>query len=184
MHLVLDLDETLIHVSVRAISRPDFKFTLDGVTYYGRKRPHLDLFLKYAFRHFDSVSVWTAATKKYAEHVLNAIMTEEQRGRLLFFLTRRNLTVSPEGYYKPLASMFRTQRAKQNGMKASNTIMVDDKADVLRDNIGNGILIPAWKAQAGDKYLSKMIIIMDGIFKNQLPMGHYESYLDLKYISG
>jgi hypothetical protein len=65
-------------------------------------------------------------------------------------------------------------------MTINNTVMIDDRKDVLRDNPGNGILIPAWKGQVGDTYLAKLIIILDGIFHHNLGFGHYGHVLDLR----
>lgn len=181
MHLILDLDETLIHVSMTPIKNYDFTFTLQGTKYFGRKRPNLDLFLKFAFRKFDSVSVWTAATAEYAKRVLQHIMTSEQREALAFFKTRRDLeSSSPGPYFKPLRKIFGTTKAKDMGMNTENTVMIDDRDDVLRDNPGNGIRIPAWKGQGEDKYLAKLIIILDGVLHHNLGFGHFPKVLDLR----
>lgn len=180
MHLVLDLDETLIHVSMVPVKGADFVFSIQGTKYYGKKRPNLDLFLAFAFKRFDSVSVWTAATAEYARKVLNNIMTPVQQGKLAFFKTRRDLeSGSPGPYFKPLAKIFGTPKAKQLGMTAKNTIMIDDRDDVLRANPGNGIKIPPWRGMSGDKYLPKLVIILDGVFHHNLGFGHYPKVIDL-----
>lgn len=181
MHLVLDLDETLISVSLSPIKKPDFIFTLQGEAYYGRKRPGLDMFLKFVFKRFNTVSVWTAATRCYAVQVLKHIMTPRQISKLAFFKTRQDLE-SEFGYYKPLSKIFRDPVARRVHMTGKNTIMIDDKASVLRDNPGNGILIPAWKGGKSDNYLAKLIIIMDGIFHHNLGFGHFGHVLDLRHL--
>lgn len=181
MHLVLDLDETLIHVSMIPVKDHDFTFTIGGVRYFGKKRPNIDLFLKFAFSRFDSVSVWTAATAEYAKKVVGHIMTKEQRSQLAFFKTRRDLESSNPGpYFKPLRQMFDTPKAKQIGMTVHNTIMIDDRDDVLRDNPGNGIKIPAWKGNRNDKYLPKLLIILDGVLHHNLGFGHFNRVIDLR----
>lgn len=177
MHLVLDLDETLIHVSMNPVKEPDFTFTIQGAKYYGKKRPNLDLFLVYAFKKFQTVSVWTAATAEYAKKVLNNIMTADQRKRLAFFKTRTDLDGR---YLKPLKKIFGTPKARQLGITPHNTIMIDDRDDVLNDNPGNGIRIPAWKGTRGDKYLAKLLIILDGVMHHNLGFGHFPRVIDLR----
>lgn len=180
MHLILDLDETLIRVSTTPIKDYDFTFTLQSIKYYGRKRPNLDLFLTFAFRRFQTVSIWTAATAEYARKVLNHIMTAEQRRKIAFLRTRRDLEGAPGSYYKPLKKIFSTPNARKLGMNPRNTIMIDDRDDVLRDNPGNGIKIPPWNGVKGDQYLPKLIIILDGVLHHNLGFGHFPKVLDLK----
>lgn len=181
MHLVLDLDETLIHITLKPIDDPDFTFRLDGDTYYGKKRPGLDTFLRYIFSKYESVSVWTAATKNYADKVLSKIMTTEQIRRLKFLKTRRDLTRIPgQPYMKQLQRVFNDP---SYGISAENTIMIDDRADVLRNNPGNGLLIPPFKGSSRDQYLLKLIIILDGILHHNLGFGHFPRVLDLRALT-
>lgn len=183
MHLVLDLDETLIHVSMTPIKEPDFVFTIQGNKYFGKKRPSLDLFLKFVFDRFNSVSVWTAATAEYARKVLCHIMTPEQRKRLVFVKTRRDLeTGVPGPYFKPLRKIFESIKAKEIGMIPQNTIMIDDRDDVLCDNPGNGIKMPPWRGLANDTYLAKLLIVLDGILQHNLGFGHFSRVIDLRTI--
>ena len=182
MHLVLDLDETLISISLQPIKKPDFQFMLQGQIYYGKKRPGLTLFLKFAFKRFQTVSVWTAATRGYAQLVLKHIMTPKQIKALVFFKTRRDLASSVGPYYKPLVKMFTDPVAGKIGMSRENTVMIDDRADVMRHNPGNGIIIPPWKGVPKDKYLPKLIIILDGVLTHNLGFGHYGRVLDLKLL--
>lgn len=183
MHLILDLDETLVSVSMDPIKDPDFKFTLQGIMYYGKKRPGLDLFLTFAFKRFVSVSVWTAATCEYARKVISNIMTPDQKEKLAFFNTRKDLeTMNQVSYYKPLDKIFKANKAKKLGITKANTIMIDDKENVLVDNPGNGILIPAWKGNKKDKYLPKLLIILDGVMHHGIVFGHFPKVLDLRHL--
>ena len=183
MHLVLDLDETLISVSVLRPNTYDFSFILNGTTYYGKKRPGLDLFLRFAFKNFETVSIWTAATREYAVKIVKYIMTEKQIAALMFFKTRKDLAMSPGGsYFKPLRTIFTDPKAKTKGITPETTVMIDDKAEVLRDNPGSGILIPAWKGVQSDKYLHKLLIVLDGIVKHGIVFGHFGKVMDLTSI--
>ena len=183
MHLVLDLDETLIHVSVQKPTTYEFSFILSGTTYYGKKRPGLELFLKYAYKNFETVSIWTAATQEYAHKIVKYIMSEAQISSLMFFKTRKDLAISPKGiYFKPLKTIFNDAKAKVRSITTETTIMIDDKAEVLCDNPGNGILIPVWRGDQKDKYLLKLLIVLDGIIKNNIIFGHFGKVIDLANI--
>lgn len=181
MHLVLDLDETLVSVSIRPIKEYDFMFALQGIQYYVKKRPGLALFLTFAFKKFKTVSVWTAATRDYAIIILEHIMNKSQLRKIIFFKTRCDLaSESGNKYYKPLKKIFTDPIAIQLGINQDNTIMIDDRDDVLRDNPGNGIKIPPFKGDMRDKYLAKLLIILDGILHHNLGFGHFRHVMDLK----
>jgi len=183
MHLVLDLDETLIHVSLTPVKECDFTFVLQGTTYYGKKRPNLDLFLTFAFKRFHSVSIWTAATAAYAKKIINNIMTPDQQKNLAFFKTRKDLEKVNKGpYFKPLRKIFSTSKAHQLHMHKHNTIMIDDRDDVLHDNPGNGIKIPPYRGLNSDKYLPKLLIILDGILHHNIGFGHFSKVIDLQQL--
>jgi len=186
MHLVLDLDETLIHVTLNKPHgyKPDFVLNIDGQIMYGKTRPGLKEFLKYSFRNFETVNIWTAATREYAIHVLNHIMTPEQRRSILFFWTRENLDVKPDGsFYKPLDKMFSHPTAFRYGINRSNTIMVDDRADVMSRNPYSGIVIPAFRGRDKDTWLYKLIIVMDSMRKLGITPAHMTNLTYLKKIT-
>ena len=183
MNLVLDLDETLISVTLDTIKDYDFRFTIQGARFYGKKRPGLELFLSYVFKHFASVSVWTAATMEYARKVGNNIFTKEQMEKILFFKTRRDLSSdSGKKIYKPLQKIFDDQRSITYNITRANTVMVDDRLDFMRFNPGNGIVIPPFKRQVRDKYLPKLLIVLDGILYHRIDFSTMDTALILKDI--
>ena len=181
MNVVLDLDETLIHVSNEhnASRKYDFVFSLGGATYYGLKRPNLDLFLKYIFHACRSVSVWTAGTRDYAIAVLNHIMTPEQRRSLAFFKTREDLVRVESGYHKPLKVMFLDPRSTKFGIMPDNTIMIDDREEVLQSNPGNGLLIPAWRGDPDDRYLPSTVLVLKEMIASEMVVGHFRQVIKL-----
>ena len=181
MNLVLDLDETLISVTLDAIKDYDFRFTIQGTKFYGKKRPGLELFLTYVFKHFASVSVWTAATMEYARKVANNIFTKEQMEKILFFKTRRDLSYDPnKKIYKPLQKIFSDPVAVKRNITKKNTVVIDDRLDFMRFNPGNGIVIPAFKRQVRDKYLPKLLIVLDGIIYYNIDFSNMDNVLVLK----
>ena len=180
MNIVLDLDETLVSVTLTPVKHYDFRFSLQNQAYYVRKRPYLDLFLKYIFKKFQSVSVWTAATKPYAIQVINGCFTQQQRNALAFLRTRDDLNVAENGNYtKPLQRIFKSHST----IKAHNTIMIDDRRTAMSENLGNAIIVPAWKGSDDkDKSLAQLIIVLNGILANQDQLG-FHKHKDVIYLT-
>ncbi len=169
--IILDLDETLIHseTNAKVMANPDFTFVIAGEKYYVRKRPGLDKFLAYVFSHFKTVGVWTAATKDYANKIVNNIFTPEQKAQLKYFMSRKHII---DGQ-KPLQRIF-DQAGDAKGINNKqgetcttctkyNTIMIDDNPDVLSNNPGNAIQVPQWLGKGKDDYLFKLIIVLQSI---------------------
>jgi TFIIF-interacting CTD phosphatase-like protein len=139
MHIVLDLDQTLIH-------------TDNGRTC---GRPGLQEFLAFLFKTFDSVSIWTAGTQKYASSVISRLFPEYADS--FMFIWSREHTDAREGtHFKPLEKMYASPTAQYCGMNETNTLMIDDRDDILRDNPGNGLIIPAWYSGMTDDWLYRL----------------------------
>jgi TFIIF-interacting CTD phosphatase-like protein len=178
MNIVLDLDETLVSVASDNVKNYDFAFYLGYDTYYVRKRPDLDLFLRYIFKKFHTVSVWTAATRPYAEAVINGIMTANQRDKLAFVLAREDLVINNRGEItKPLAKL---------PLHKDKTIMIDDRSSVVSENVGNAIIVPQWKGTGKDKCLAQLMVVLDGIllYGETLSFGEYSRHFSLEELTG
>jgi hypothetical protein len=53
-------------------------------------------------------------------------------------------------------------------IKKHNTLMIDDRRSVLVENLGNAIIVPAWKGVGTeDPSLAQLIIILNGILQYQ-----------------
>ena len=50
-HIILDLDETIVHISSKPSSQDQFQFQIGSHTYYGMKRTGLDDFLRQIFAY-------------------------------------------------------------------------------------------------------------------------------------
>lgn len=163
-NIVLDIDETLIHSTLRRTKQTSFSIALAGQTYYVGIRPGLRNFLRFCFAHFATVNIWTAATSDYAYAIMSKILTADQKRRLKFFNTRGHMTHQA----KRLIDLFNNPQARQLNITPSNTIIVDDKLEPSRFNLGNTIIIPAWQGSPSDRYLSKLQIVLEGL--NQLDL--------------
>lgn len=144
--LILDLDETLIHASVEPFDREaDFV----AFEYHVYKRPHLDVFLDYAFGAFD-VGVWTSSGKDYAEVVVSQIFGAKQP---LFLSSSLKCTPRRDfntGGYVPLK---RLSKLKSFGYKLEQMIAVDDTPDKLRENYGNLVRATEFNGSEADDEL-------------------------------
>jgi hypothetical protein len=160
---VLDLDETLVHTNMDCDKNfahlPDYKVVED----FGYFRPHLREFLQHVFSKFD-VFIWTAASKEYADIVLEKMLTKEQSQQVVRVLTSAEIVLHEQvgGYasryvkrVKPLTRLHRT---------LERVVMVDDKQESCLLNPDNGILAPAFKnpdLQADDDYLLRLVKLLD-----------------------
>lgn len=170
MHLVLDLDETLVSVTHDPYHHVfiDESFNVGGQSFFLKKRPHLTEFLSFAFRNFKSVSVFTAGTRDYATEILRIIMTPEQRQKLMVFFSREHLQPLKNGSYtKALASICKTEAGQAYNASMKDILIVDDRLDVHSANIGNALIIPAYKGEPMDNELQKLKVVLRGLLKIQ-----------------
>lgn len=142
--LVLDLDETLIHTWKRDDPRLQkkakteasdryYEFKLDDdYLYWGVLRPDVADFLKYAFRKFDIVGIWTAATADYANEIKNRL-EQESEFNFHFVWSREMCTLVKGEYIKPLARLF----SSFPDIDPDNTVMLDDKRTIAVYNPRN-----------------------------------------------
>lgn len=187
MNIVLDLDETLVSVTTkpprsRTNGGDTFNFVLSGTTYWVTKRPCLSLFLRYIFKKFRTVSVWTAATRPYAIHIIKHIFTQSQIQQLSYILTRESLKINGNGYTKPLTKLISLSNGR---IKAGNTVLIDDLESTTQDNSGNGIIIPPFRGDRSDRNLPKLMIILQGMLNmaEQLDFSQYRSVFHLNHLT-
>jgi len=132
MHLILDMDNTLI----------------DNM---GNLRPYLEEFFIYIFYNFQTVSIWTNAKLEYYnkmyETIFKNIIPEDKQ---FYFVYTRSKTVNQqikdrEHFYHPIA--FKTIKPLKKVFRAFkllnkyNTLIIDDKPCTFCRNYGNGIRV-------------------------------------------
>lgn len=168
-HIVLDIDETLIHTKMTP-TKCEHTFSIDKTSYYVKYRPYLAEFINFIFNNFDSINIWTAATYDYAKNIISKVLhtlllDKSLLYKLKFFNTRQQVSIDGS---KKLNKLFNTEFAKSLNILETNTIMIDDKESVFNYNTGNGIIIPAWTGKKSDKFLLKLIKVIDVIQKEGL----------------
>lgn len=158
-HLVLDLDETLVHTFESGVELDKFveglenknrlrNFTLPGLsnTFWTYVRPHVETFLKGVFEEFDTVGVWSAGAYDYVHAIVAMIFPKDLKPA--YIMTRNDCNemrfVPGESVcrFKPLENVY--QRMKKWGLNERNTIIVDDRKDICAINCLNNVQIPAF----------------------------------------
>mmetsp|Transcript_27107 Transcript_27107/g.40758 ORF Transcript_27107/g.40758 Transcript_27107/m.40758 type:complete len:566 (+) Transcript_27107:1210-2907(+) len=147
--LVLDLDETLVHSSFRAVAGADFVIPVqieDVVHYvYVAKRPGVDEFLLEMSKHYEII-LYTASLNKYADPLLDLLDKHNTIRTRLF----RESCVYYEGNYVKDLSLLNRDLSRtiivdnspssyifhpENAIDCSS--FIDDPADVELDQIAN-----------------------------------------------
>ena len=165
-HLILDMDETLIYTLEENEKNIEHDYILkfeDGII-KGVKRPYLDEFIKKAFEVFDSVSVWSAGSYHYVHQTLEKNLGSFKK-KLRFIMTREDCCVVRNGKekypirYKPLEKVYQ----KYKDMNTRNTLMIDDREDILIDDCLNIITINRFFGDKNDDSLKKIAEWFDKI---------------------
>jgi len=168
-HLVLDLDETLIHTFTESDNYPNFANELNAEqasrvhilkfmaneTLHTYVRPYVEDFLRVAFDEFETVGVWSAGTREYVNLIVN-ILFKDQKPHFVMSRDQCNeVKLRDETYpcrFKPLDVIYR-RYPSHNSM---NTVIVDDRDDICEFNCLNNIRVPEFVMDNGNyDYLIK-----------------------------
>ena len=143
--LVLDLDETLVHFT------DDPNDTNKAVLHF---RPGLFDFLDKVSEYYELV-VFTAATKEYADPILEAI--EQSKIIFEYKLYREHTTIIGDDFVKDISKL---------GRDLSRVIIVDNMPQCFRLQKENGVFIrPFWGKDNEDYALIDLIPILISIAK-------------------
>jgi len=180
-HLILDIDETLIHTFSPEDNFPSFITDLtdeqkkrvyilefnDGQVLAGYIRPHVEYFLNTSFDEFESVAVWSAGTHYYVHSIVDRVfgLLDSPLSKPKFVMTRKHCNELKLKYdnsmcrYKPLEIIY----WRDSNHNESNTIIIDDRHDICALNCMNNIRIPAFdmnhlnfETMLGDDSLKKL----------------------------
>lgn len=163
--LVLDLDETLVHSSFRAVPGADFVIPVqieDVVHFvYVAKRPGVDEFLTEMAKHYEIV-IYTASLNKYADPLLDLLDPNNVIRSRLF----RESCVYYEGnYVKDLSLLDRD---------LSQSIIVDNSPSSYIFHPENAIDCSSFIDDPNDRELDQIAAFLTGIkdLKDVRPMCH------------
>jgi RNA polymerase II subunit A small phosphatase-like protein len=152
--LVLDLDETLIHSSFRAVPNADIVITveLEGEHHkvYVLKRPGVDEFLLEVAKLYEVV-VYTASMSKYAIKLLDELDVQRV---CAFRLFREACTKTPQGYVKDLSRL---------GRELKDVIIIDNSPVCYAFQPDNAIPIKTWRDDPSDRELMDLTPILSSL---------------------
>lgn len=154
--LVLDLDETLVHSSFKAVSSYDFTVSVeieDTVhKVYVLKRPHVDQFLE-AMGKIYEVVIFTASLSKYADPVLDLLDIHKVVQWRLF---RESCTTFKGNYVKDLARI---------GRDLSSAVIIDNSPSSYVFSQENAIPVESWFDDPNDTELLELIPFLEKMNK-------------------
>ncbi|RDB16659.1 Uncharacterized protein C2F7.02c [Hypsizygus marmoreus] len=146
--LVLDLDETLVHSSFKAVQQADFIVPVE-IEYHWHhfhvlKRPGVDNFLKRMGEIYEIV-VFTASLSKYADPVLDKLDIHEVVAHRLF----RESCFSHKGNY--------VKDLSQLGRPIADTIILDNSPASYIFHPNNAVPVSSWFNDPHDAELTDLI---------------------------
>ncbi|KAJ3214455.1 hypothetical protein HDU67_001640 [Dinochytrium kinnereticum] len=152
--LVLDLDETLVHSSFKAVPNADFiiPVEIDGQIHnvYVLKRPGVDVFLQRLGRQFEVV-VFTASLAKYADPVLDMLDKHRVVKHRLF---RESCLHHKGNYVKDLSQL---------GRDLKDVIILDNSPASYIFHPTNAIPISSWFNDPNDTELMDLIPFLEDL---------------------
>ncbi|CAG9326128.1 unnamed protein product [Blepharisma stoltei] len=154
--LVLDLDETLIHSSLKPAIYYDFMINVDNQfkthKVFINIRPGVNEFLEKVSSLFE-VIVFTASISKYAEPLLNKI---DPNGYIKGRLFRDSCSIINGNYVKDLSKL---------GRNLKDVIIIDNSPMSYSLQPYNGIPIISWFDDKEDRELEKLVPILEELTK-------------------
>lgn len=154
-HLILDLDETLVHTFDEKDGLASFANDLTpeqrkriymiefpgGDTLWGYVRPYVEDFLRVAFNEFESVGVWSAGTQYYVANIVQVVFKDQSPKFVMSRNQCNELKIKTEEVpcrYKPLEVIYHSYPDHN----PANTVIVDDRHDICALNCMNNIRVP------------------------------------------
>jgi len=152
--LVLDLDETLVHSSFRAVEKSDFVIPVqieDVVHFvYVAKRPGVDEFLLEMSKHYEIV-IYTASLNKYADPLLDLLDTHKV---IRYRLFRESCVFFEGNYVKDLSVLDRD---------ISSSIIIDNSPNSYLFHPENAIDCSSFIDDPRDRELDQIGAFLTGI---------------------
>jgi TFIIF-interacting CTD phosphatase-like protein len=169
--IVLDLDETKTHTSTQLqkligtqiLAKPEYAhlrsriIMLDFYDENGNlsddhmwsvKRPHLDTFIKWAFRRMNYVVVWSAGVRHYVDRLVKGIFTDAGHPEPHAVLAREDCYIYEGDIIKPLDLLYEKLPWIVGRVRRKNMLLLDDKESNFIMNYDRGLLIEAYTPKA------------------------------------
>lgn len=154
--LILDLDETLVHSSLKPTSSHEFtiqvKINESYSDVYVATRPHLREFLARAAEIYE-VIIFTAGLQSYAKDVVDIIDCDNVISHRLY---RESCTKLNDQYIKDLSAL---------GRNLDNVVIVDNSPISYQFQPDNAVPIKSWLDNPNDDMLVKVMEILEGLVR-------------------
>nr|CDS31660.1 Carboxy terminal domain RNA polymerase II [Hymenolepis microstoma] len=145
---IIDLDETLVHSSFKAVDKADFKVgvDIDNVVHqvYVLKRPHVDEFLRAMADIYECV-LFTASLSKYADPVADFL---DKWNVFRYRLFRESCVYHRGNYVKDLSQL---------GRPIDQVVILDNSPASYMFHASNAVQITSWFDDKSDKALLELI---------------------------
>lgn len=145
--LILDLDETLIFGSERALQR-DADFRVGP--FYLYKRPYVDEFLSSVARVYD-VAIWSSASESYVESIARKLVCNVDEWKFVWSRSRCIARLNPETFETYFIKDLR--KVKRLGFDLNRMLIVDDTPSKVCRNFGNAIYVLPYEGAGNDNEL-------------------------------
>eukprot|EP01103_Thecamoeba_quadrilineata_P002644 TRINITY_DN12560_c0_g1_i1.p1 TRINITY_DN12560_c0_g1~~TRINITY_DN12560_c0_g1_i1.p1 ORF type:complete len:237 (+),score=49.93 TRINITY_DN12560_c0_g1_i1:15-725(+) len=153
--LVLDLDETLIHSSMKMCEHDfviDVEHENQTTQIYVRKRPDVDEFLARVAELFEVV-IFTASLANYANPLIDKLDTNKVVSARLF---RTSCTYHRGNFVKDLSKL---------GRDLTKTIIIDDSPASYIFHPENAIAVQSWENEPADQELNNLLPFLELLSK-------------------
>ncbi|OAY85129.1 CTD small phosphatase-like protein 2-B isoform X2 [Ananas comosus] len=151
--LVLDLDETLVHSTLKHCDGADFTFPvfsdMKPTPVYVKKRPYLLMFLERVAEMFEIV-IFTASQRTYAENVLSRL---DPAGKLVSRCFSRESCIFTDGCCTKDLSIL--------GVDLAKVAIIDNSPQVFHLQVNNGIPIKSWYDDPSDTELLQLLPFLE-----------------------
>ncbi|MBT31724.1 MAG: phosphoprotein phosphatase [Thalassobius sp.] len=147
--LVLDLDETLVHVSEKKLDvQEDFRYE----KYFVYCRPALQKFLNLISEHF-RLAIWSSAGEEYLNEIVSKITPENINFE---FIWSRNKCTTRRDYITDSYVFEKRLKKLKKKYNLKKVLIVDDSPEKTRDNYGNAIYITPFEGDIKDNVLATL----------------------------
>lgn len=180
-HLILDLDNTLIQARELPILPVlyDHVYVNENQLVFIYKRPYVDEFLRFCFKNFQTVSIWSAGTKTYVEDVIkNCFNVDDQTFTFIWHRDmcdpfyeveedEKGVLYTNVTYCKKLSKVWNDDDLFKHNFRPRNTLIIDDIKENSKFNIANAITIPRFEHEVqllDDMDLFDMKLILEHLF--------------------
>ena len=145
--LILDLDETLIYASDKALPRPADFFVLPYAVYL---RPGVKEFLEAVAEQF-RLAVWTSSSPSYAREVVQALFPDP--GILDFMWASDRCTPKRDFETDTWCNTKNLAKVRRRGYDLRKVLMVDDSPEKHLRNYGNLVRVRPFEGDPADDEL-------------------------------